>query len=548
MDARLSDEWWKNAVFYCLDVETFLDGNGDGQGDLAGLAQRIDYLAGIGVTCLWLMPFQPTPNRDDGYDITDYYGVDPRVGTLGDLVVMLRLAHERGMRVLMDLVVNHTSDQHPWFQAARADPSSPYREFYVWRDEEPEEPPADIVFPDAEDSIWAFDDKAGQWYLHHFYSHQPDLNIESPAVRDEIMRIVGFWLQLGVDGFRVDAVPYLVESVGPGLDPHGLLKQIRAFVNRRRGDAVLLGEVNLPTEKLVRYFGNDLGDELHLLFQFPLNQQLYLALARREAAPLAGILQEMGEKPRGSQWAIFVRNHDELSLDQLSDEERQEVFAAFAPDEDMQLFGRGIRRRLPPMLDGDERRIRCVYSLLLSLPGAPVLFYGEEIGMGENLDIEGRLAVRTPMQWTDEPTAGFTHASPQELRRPLPDGRFGPAAVNEAAQRRDPDSLLNWMERMVRRRRETPELGWGEVTVLDAGEKAVLVHRTRWEGRNVVVAHNLGPDPVTVTVRPETGPGTVVDLLDRDGAARRMEGELRIDLDPFGYRWLRIDGTGAESP
>ncbi|HSP02225.1 MAG TPA: alpha-amylase family glycosyl hydrolase, partial [Acidimicrobiales bacterium] len=314
--SRTSDLWWKNGIIYCLDVETFLDTDGDGTGDLPGLTDRVDYLAGMGVTCIWLMPFYPSPNRDDGYDITDYYAVDPSLGSLGDLVAFIRTAKDRGMRIIVDLVVNHTSDQHPWFRSARRSKDSPHRDWYVWAEEEPKEPHAENVFPDAEDSIWTKDDKTGEWYLHHFYSHQPDLNIGNPAVREEIAKIAGFWLQVGVDGFRVDAVPFLIETEATdaggelSLDPHELIRDLRAFMARRRGDSVLLGEVNLPPEGLVEFFGDD--DELELLFDFPLMQAMYLALARCDAGPIRGALEARPEIPEDAQWAIFVRNHDEL--------------------------------------------------------------------------------------------------------------------------------------------------------------------------------------------------------------------------------------------
>ena len=391
--ARTSDLWWKNAIIYCLDVETFLDWDGDGTGDLIGLTERIDYLAGIGISCLWLMPFQPSPNRDDGYDITDYYGVDPRLGSLGDFVAMIRTAKDRGMRVIIDLVVNHTSDKHPWFRAARSSPTSKFRDYYVWADEPPAEPKAEVVFPDQEDTIWAWDEKAGQYYLHHFYSHQPDLNIANPKVREEMARIVGFWLELGVDGFRVDAVPFLLETGGIAgeveIDPHDFLRDLRSFMSRRRGDVMMLGEVNLPHKDLQLFFGGPDGDEVQLLFNFILMQSIYLGFARQDARPIAKALRETVRKTDDQQYANFLRNHDELTLDKLTDAQRQEVFDAFGPDEDMQLFGRGLRRRLPSMLDGDEQRIRMAYSLLLSLPGTPVLFYGEEIGMAENLADRG---------------------------------------------------------------------------------------------------------------------------------------------------------------
>lgn len=425
-----ADLWWKTAVVYCLDVETYYDGNGDGIGDLAGLAQRIDHLADLGVTCLWLMPFYPTAERDDGYDITDFYGVDPRLGTHGDLLEMIRTANDRGIRVIADLVVNHTSAKHPWFRSARASKNSPYRDWYVWRADPPPDTSGEVIFPDAENSIWTLDERTGEWYLHRFYKEQPDLNITNPAVRDEIARIVEFWLQLGLSGFRVDAVPFLIETMGTDAadqeqmpDPHDVLRDLRRLLGRRTGDGILLGEVNLPFRDQLRFFGGKDADELTMMFDFIGMQNLYLALARGDAAPLRRALKRRPTLPSEAQWATFVRNHDELTLDKLTEDERQEVFAAFGPEEDMQLFGRGLRRRLPPMLDGDPRRVRMVYSLLFSLPGTPVLFYGEEIGMGENRDVPGRLAVRTPMQWSTGRSGGFSDAAPSRLPAP---GGAGP--------------------------------------------------------------------------------------------------------------------------
>jgi trehalose synthase len=516
----------------------------------------VDYLAGIGVTCIWLMPFQPSPNRDDGYDVTDYYGIDSRYGTLGDFVAFIRTAKDRGMRVIIDLVVNHTSDQHPWFRSARSSPNSRYRDFYVWRDEPQDDPDAEVVFPDAEDSIWSYDDRAGAWYLHHFYSHQPDLNIANPEVREEIAKTAGFWLELGVDGFRVDAVPYLIETGGIGgdvdLDPHGFLKDLRRFISRRRGDAMLLGEVNVEPKELRKYFGDREGDEIHMLFNFTVMQAMYLSLAREDARPVRRALDRLPVIPADSQWAIFVRNHDELTLDKLSDKEREEVFAAFGPDEDMQLFGRGLRRRLPPMLDGDEQRVRLVYSLLFSLPGTPVLFYGEEIGMGENLDVEGRLSVRTPMQWADERNAGFSTARPSRLPRPVTEGRFGPMAVNVAGQRREADSLLSWMERMIRRRRETPELGWGTWELVDVDDRAVLAHRSDWEGQAVVAVHNLSREPRSVRIELGDLDGeeecVVVDLLDDASEARESTtAAVDLKLEGYGYRWFRLQPASSRA-
>src|SRR4051794_12204509 len=425
-----SDAWWKNAFIYCLDVETFYDLDGDGCGDLPGLTERLDYLSGMNVSCVWLMPFYPSANKDDGYDIIDFYGVDPALGTLGDFVEFVRTARDRGIRVIADFVMNHTSDQHPWFRSARASRDSPYRDFYVWRDDKPEEKPGDVVFPDQEDSNWAWDEEAGQYYLHRFYSHQPDLNVANPQVRDELAQVMGFWIDQGLSGFRVDAVPFLIEPVGmpEGAihDPHELLRDLRAYLNRRNGEAVLLGEVNLPAAEQRKFLGDEDGDELHMALDFLGNQALYLSLARGEAEPLARVLREFPAIPKTASLGRFVRNHDELTLDKLGDDERKEVFARFGREPDMQLYGRGIRRRLPTMLGGDEAAIRMVYSLAFSLPGTPVVFYGEEIGMGENLDIDGRLAVRTPMQWTDQRNGGFSPAAPSRPRPPLTRRGFRP--------------------------------------------------------------------------------------------------------------------------
>jgi maltose alpha-D-glucosyltransferase/alpha-amylase len=533
-----SDLWWKNAVVYCVDVEMFLDSNGDGCGDLVGLVERIDYLAGMGVSCLWLMPFYPSVQRDDGYDITDFYGVDERLGTAGDFTEMIRTAGDRGIRVIADLVVNHTSDQHPWFQSAR-DPESPYHGFYVWADEKPEEKPGDVVFPDQEKSNWEYDRKARKWYLHRFYSHQPDLNVANPLVRDEIAQIVGYWLQQGLDGFRVDAVPFLIEPTGTPEgaipDPHQLLRDLRRMMSRRRGNAVLMGEVNLEPADQRAFFGDEDGDELHMVLNFTANQAMYLAFASEQAEPLVRALEALPQIPGDCQWANFVRNHDELTLDKLSEAEREEVFAAFGPEPEHQLFGRGLRRRLPSMVDGDQDRIRLAYSLAFSLPGTPVLFYGEEIGMGESLEIPGRLSVRSPMQWSSERHRGFTTAG--EPSRPL-----APGDAEVAAQRRDPDSLLTWMELLIRRRRECPELGFGEMTILDTGDPAVLAHRADWDDSTILVAHSFTGEPRSVEL--EIGEAdSVVDLFGSDELKPRR-GRVTVELGRYGHRWFRVRRRG----
>ncbi|WP_433165195.1 alpha-amylase family protein [Kribbella sp. CA-247076] len=546
-----ADVWWKNAVVYCLDVETFFDTDGDGRGDLRGVSQRIDHLAELGVTCLWLMPFYPTPDRDDGYDITDFYGVDSRLGTHGDLAELITLARDRGMRVIADLVVNHTSDQHPWFQSARSSRQSPYRDWYVWRDEEPPDADKGIVFPDQEKSLWQYDEQAGQYYLHRFYKHQPDLDITNPAVREEIMRVIGFWLRLGLSGFRVDAVPFLIDPSGsldaeelP--DPHDYLRDLRAFLSRRSGEAMLLGEVNLPYKDTRSFFGDEDGDELTMSFDFIGMQRLYLSLARNDPAELVKALRERPDPPEEAQWGTFVRNHDELTLDKLSDEERQEVFDAFGPEESMQLYGRGLRRRLPPMLGNDKDRLKMVYSLLFSLPGTPVLFYGEEIGMGENLAVEGRNAVRTPMQWTADANGGFSIADPNDLAAPLPEGEYGPENVNVASQRRDPDSLMSWIKLLAQRYRECPELSWGDCTILEHESRSVFAHRSDCEGGTIVAVHNFAAEPAKATLAiAGAGVGVrAVDLLCDGTEDIGADGTFELELEPYGCRWLRVIRPG----
>jgi trehalose synthase len=554
--ALTSDLWWKTAVVYCLDVETYADGNGDGCGDFRGLIQNIDHLARLGVTCLWLMPFFPSPDRDDGYDITDFYGVDPRLGTPGDVVELVRTARDRGMRVIADLVVNHTSDQHPWFVEARSSRDSPKRDWYIWSDEEPPDAAEGVVFPDQETSTWEYDRKTEQYYFHQFYKHQPDLNVANPEVRDEIARIMGYWMELGLSGFRVDAVPFLLDTKRQqdkvGLpDPHDYLADLAAFLRRRNGEAILLGEVNLPYPDMMSFFGvRDGGgttDELTMCFDFIGMQMMYLSLARADAEPLADALRQRPDPPEDGHWATFVRNHDELTLDKLTDSQRQEVFAAFGPKEDMQVYGRGIRRRLPPMLDGDLARMKMVYSLLFALPGTPVMFYGEEIGMGENLAIEGRFAVRTPMQWTPEPSGGFSTADPETFPAPVTDGRFGPKQVNVQDQRRDPESLLNWIRRLVDGYHDCPELAWGASTVLDPGTEArsVLAHQCAADGRTVLALHNFADAEVEAAMLlPELAGTELTDVLEPGAAAVPVakDGRVTVPLTGYGCRWLRSGG------
>lgn len=540
----MRDLWYKEAIIYCLDVDNYMDGNGNGIGDFKGLTQQIDYITGLGATCLWLLPFYPTPNRDNGYDVMDYYGVDERLGTLGDFVEFMHRARARGLRVIIDLVVNHTSDQHRWFQAARTDKDSPYRDYYVWSETKPPGAEEEVMYPGKQESIWAYDEAAGAYYLHRFYKHQPDLNIANPAVREEIRKIMGFWLQLGVSGFRVDAAPFLIELKGiegaEDVDPYNYLREFREFLQWRQGDAILLAEANVTPDKVPSYFGD--GTKLHMLFNFFLNQQLMLALARQQVEPLSQGLRKPPPIPETAQWANFLRNHDELTLDKLDEAQRQEVFQAFGPEGRMQIYGRGIRRRLPPMLDGDQRRIRLAYSLMFSLPGTPVLRYGEEIGMGDDLSLDERNSVRTPMQWSDEKNGGFSPASEEALIRPvIKDGPYGYKQVNVTRQKRDLDSLLNWIERLIRTRKEHPEFGFGRWRIIETGDSAVFAHTCQWQESTILAIHNLSAEPRTVTLDLSCYTANqLIDLLGDKEYKSVVKGTSRIELEDYGFRWFRL--------
>ncbi|MFE7628866.1 alpha-amylase family protein [Kocuria sp. NPDC057446] len=538
-----SDLWWKTAVFYNLNVETFMDWNDDGVGDLEGLGQRLDYLEELGVTCIWLAPFYPSPRQDNGYDISDYFGVNERNGHLGDFVEMVRTAHDRGMRVIIDLVVNHTSVEHPWFQQARSSKDNRYRDYYIWRDDKPEDGRANM-FPDKEDGVWRYDEEAGQYYEHSFYRHQPDLNTANPEVREEIAKVIGFWLQLGIDGFRVDAVPFLIAA--DGRNEHDYLRALRGYVGRRSGTGMMLGEVNLPYEEQEAYFG-DSGNELTMQFDFVANQRLYLALARQDATPLVEALAQRPDLATVNQWANFVRNHDELTLDQLTGEERDEVFDAFAPEESMRIHGRGIVRRLPPMLSNDPRSIKMVYSLIFSLPGAPVLYYGEEIGMAEHSTLRGRSSVRTPMQWSGEANGGFSHADADKLPLPLVEGGASPTHVSVSAQQHDPDSLLHFIRELIAAYRKSPEIGWGAFEILEQEHPCVLAHCLTSPNGQLVAMHNFADDArrVAIDLQDSEDITHVIDLLGNESVAFTA-GPLEIDLPGYGYRWLRIVRTGEK--
>ena len=540
--------WYRQAVVYCVDVDTFADSDGDGWGDLVGLTSRLPHLARLGITCLWLNPIHPTPNRDNGYDIADYYAIDPRLGSLGDFVDLVHAASDHGIRIIIDLVVNHTSDQHPWFRAACSDRDSPYRDWYIWSDSEPSNRHQGMVFPGEQDETWTWQEQAQAWYYHRFYNFQPDLNWANPHVRAEINRVIGFWLQLGVAGFRVDAAPFVLELVSATADPgpidFGILDGWRQHLQWRAGDAVLLGEANVDPEQVPRYFGsgNGMADRMHLLFDFVLNPQLMLALARQDAEPVANTLREAPTLPDGAQWATFLRNHDELDLSRLSADQRAEVFAAFGPRESMQLYGRGLRRRLAPMLGNDRRRLELAYSLQFSMPGTPVLRYGEEIGMGDDLSLPGRDAFRTPMQWDDTPNAGFSAAPAGDLVRPVIDrGEYGFATLNVTRQRSDPASLQSWLARLISVRRECPEIGDGRVGVIDVPlPRSVVAHRLDDVSGSLVFLHNLADTRVQVDLEGLGGVDRVEQLFCSTDCPPLDAGLSRIELPGYGYRWIRV--------
>jgi maltose alpha-D-glucosyltransferase / alpha-amylase len=526
--------WHKNAVIYCLAVESYRDGNGDGIGDLPGLIASLDHLAELGIDCLWLEPLYPSPLKDNGYDVADHKAIDPRLGTLDDFRELIEQAEARDIAVLVDLVFSHTSDQHRWFQSARSESDSPYRDYYIWTDDPEAHPEGPAAFPTIEKSPWTYDEQAGRWYFHRFYHFEPDLDISNPDVRRELRETMEFWLDLGVAGFRVDAAHFLVQKLAErgDKDPHRPLKEMHDAVSAARHDGVLLGEADVELEQLPEFFDDD--RQMQLLLNFYLDNNLFLALARNEAEPVARILRALPRIPPEGQWANFLRNQDELNLSHLAEDEKEQVFATFARSPKERIYGRGIRRRLPPMLSGDRRRLELAYSLLFSMHGTPVIGYGDELGMGDDLDLPERWSVRTPMQWSGERNAGFSDAPADKLIRPvIATGEFGYEQVNVEVERADQGSLLRWMEGAIRLRQRLPQIGFGDARVLDVAEPAVLVHTCEWEGRGLLAAHNFsGHDSSLSLDAPDAG----ADVL-ADRPYERFD-DGRLELGPYGYRWL----------
>jgi maltose alpha-D-glucosyltransferase / alpha-amylase len=525
--------WHRNTLIYQIDPSLFHDSNGDGRGDLKGIIQRLDYLQALGVGALWLMPLYRSPFKDAGYDVSDFLALDPRFGSEEDLRQLIVQARERGIRVIMELVVQHTSDQHPWFQRARRDRNSPYRDYYLWSDT-PVDDGNQPIFPSVEDSIWQWDEEAGQYYRHLFYRHEPDLNLANPRVVEAIERIMVHWLELGIAGFRLDAASHLVEQAGGGDEEQGVWVLDRFFrcLTRINPEGVLMGEVDVEPERYRHYFGG--GERLGLVLDFWVNNHLFLALARGEAEPLQRAIKRRPAPPDGANYAVWLRNHDELDLERLSEQEREEVMQAFAPDENMRLYGRGIRRRLAPMLEGDVRRQALAEALLLSLPGTPIVRYGEEIGMGDDLALPERLSVRTPMQWSAEANAGFSSA--QRLAAPVIDeGPFAYTHLNVAVQEDDPDSLLARTRHLLRARGCLPEIGDGRAELLVADHPAVFAIAHIGEATSLMFA-NFSDEAVTVQLEAPDLAG--FDEIVSDGHYEAAQ-DSRLALHGYGYRWFR---------
>ena len=536
----MSSPWYKNSVFYEVYLRAFFDSNGDGHGDLRGLEQKLDYLKDLGVDCIWLLPIYPSPLRDDGYDISDYYGVLPTYGTLADFRALVEAVHERGMRLIVDLVLNHTSDQHPWFQSARSSRTSPYRDYYVWSDSDQKYQGARIIFLDTEKSNWTWDEQAGQYFWHRFYSTQPDLNYDNPAVRAEMLNVMKFWMDQGIDGFRADAVPYLFEREGTNCEnlpeTHAYLKELRRYLEDHYPGRVLLCEANQWPEDVRPYFGD--GDEFHMGFQFPAMPRIFKSIRAGNASSLVEILKRTPPIPDNCQWCTFLRNHDELTLEMVTEQDRQWMWREYAPLPRMRL-NLGIRRRLAPLLDNDQRKLALAFSLLFSLPGSPILYYGDEIGMGDNIQLDDRNGLRTPMQWSSGATAGFSTASPSQLYLPLiQDPVFGAQQVSVAGQQQDQGSQLNLVKRMIAARKQHPALGLGTLKWSEAGtDPAVLAFYRVMPEETILAVHNLSQGQRTITIADV--PGDQFENLLTGQLVLGTNGSLKLVLKPFETLWLK---------
>lgn len=536
-----SNLWYKDAVFYELNLKAFFDGNHDGHGDFQGAIQKLDYLKDLGVDCIWLLPFYPSPLKDDGYDISDYYNVHPNFGTLEDFKQFLQAAHSKGMRVITDLVLNHTSDQHPWFQAARKDPNSPYRHYYVWSDTDKKYEDARIIFLDTEPSNWSWDDEAKMFYWHRFYASQPDLNYDDPGLRAEILKILSFWLEMGVDGFRADAVPYLFEREGTNCEnlPETLeyLKELRAFVDQNYPGKILLCEANQWPEDVCRYFGD--GDIFQMGFHFPVMPRVYMAIRKQNGSDLRWILDRTPSIPDNCQWCTFLRNHDELTLEMVTEEERQWMWQEYAPEPRMRL-NLGIRRRLAPLLDNNQPKIELANALLFSLPGSPIIYYGDEIGMGDDIWLFDRNGVRTPMQWNAGKNAGFSTADPSSLYLPvISDLVYGYQQVNVANQLDKPDSMLNRIKKMIAVRKNIPALSQGDFRWADVDNPALVAFYRFGQEQTILILINLSTAEQSVVLPLEAHITACENLFAQEKIAL-SDHQLQLQIPPLGYFWLKL--------
>ncbi|HEX8634519.1 MAG TPA: maltose alpha-D-glucosyltransferase [Pyrinomonadaceae bacterium] len=543
--------WFKDAVFYEIYVRGFYDSNADGIGDFRGLTEKLDYLQWLGVDCIWLLPMYASPLRDGGYDIADFYAMLPEYGTLEDFKTFLGESHARGIRVITDLVVNHTSDSHAWFQEARRSPASPKRDWYVWSDDPHKYREARIIFTDTEHSNWTWDEEAQAFYWHRFFSHQPDLNYDNPEVRRALLDVVSFWLDLGIDGFRVDAVPYLIEREGTNCEnlaeTHEVLKELRAHVEANYPNVLLLGEANQWPEDVVEYFGD--GDEFHMNYHFPIMPRLFMALRQEDRRPIVEILERTPDIPENCQWGMFLRNHDELTLEMVTDEERDYLYNEYAKDRRMRL-NVGIRRRLAPLMDNSRRRIELLHALLLSLPGSPFLYYGDEIGMGDNIYLGDRDGVRTPMQWSADRNAGFSRADFERLYFPvISNPVYGYQSVNVEAQQRYDTSLLNWMRLMIRLRKEHRLFGRGRMEIVRPENRKIFAFTREYEGEIALCVFNLSQvaQPAELDLAAYTG-RTPVEMLGRTPFPRITEGAYQLALAPFGFYWFMLEEDSKGQP
>jgi len=536
--------WYKDAIFYQVFPRGFYDANADGNGDLMGIASKLDHLQELGVDCLWLMPFYASPLKDGGYDISDFRQVDPTIGTVADFEALTKAAHSRGIRIIADLVINHTSDQHSWFQEARRDPHSPKRRYYVWSDTDQTYRGARVIFKDTETSNWTWDPLGRQYFWHRFYSHQPDLNYDNPAVRQEVLDIIAFWLDRGIDGFRVDAVPYLFEREGTNCEnlpeTHEFLQEVRRFVDARYPGTLLLAEANQWPSDLVAYFGT--GDEFHMAFNFPIMPRLFMAIRREDQRPIVEIMSQLPEIPSTCQWALFLRNHDELTLEMVTDEDRDYMYAEYARDPKMRL-NLGIRRRLAPLMDNGRRQIELMHSLLFTLPGSPVLYYGDEIGMGDNVHMGDRDGVRTPMHWTGDRNAGFSRADPSALYAPVSlDPIYHYQAVNVEAQLRSPTSLLNWLRTWVRIRREHKVFGRGSLEFIPCRNQRVVAYVRLYQDQIALVINNLSRFSQAAELDLSRFRGlTPIEMAGNALFPRIGDDPYPITLGPHAFYWLRLE-------